>query len=62
MLRRLAKNVKSVRKPKKKTIKYGKLAAKEAEAEPWETLCVDLIGRQTTLYGTMGGTIWNHES
>ena len=29
---------------KKKTIKYGHLPAKEAEAEPWEILCVDLIG------------------
>ena len=24
--------------------KYGKLPEKEAEAEPWETLCVDLAG------------------
>ena len=24
--------------------KYGQLPAKEAEAEPWDKLCVDLIG------------------
>ena len=29
---------------KLKSIKYGKLPAKTAEAEPWDTLCVDLIG------------------
>ena len=29
---------------KKKAIKYGKLPAKDAEAVPWDTLCVDLIG------------------
>jgi len=29
---------------KKTYIKYGKLPEKEAEAEPWEKLCVDLIG------------------
>ena len=29
---------------KKKSIKYGKLPVKEAEAIPWDTLCVDLIG------------------
>jgi hypothetical protein len=32
---------------KKKTIKYGHLPVKTAEAEPWETLCVDLIGPYT---------------
>ena len=29
---------------KKKTIAYGKLPEKEAEAIPWDKLCVDLIG------------------
>ena len=29
---------------KKKTIKYGKLPPKTAEADPWEVVCVDLIG------------------
>ena len=29
---------------KRKSIKYGKLPAKEAETVPWDTLCVDLIG------------------
>ena len=29
---------------KRKTIKYGKLPPKEAEIDPWEVLCVDLIG------------------
>ena len=28
----------------KKSIKYVKLPVKEAEAIPWDTLCVDLIG------------------
>ena len=31
-------------KTKKKTIKYGHLPPKEPESEPWEVLCVDLIG------------------
>ena len=29
---------------KRKSIKYGKLPAKEAETVPWDMLCVDLIG------------------
>ena len=29
---------------KKKSIKYGKLPPKVAEAEPWDILCVDMIG------------------
>ena len=29
---------------KTKTIKYGKVPEKEAESEPWDKLCVDLIG------------------
>jgi hypothetical protein len=28
-------------------MKYGHLPSKEAEAEPWERLCVDLIGPYT---------------
>lgn len=32
---------------KRKTKKYGHLPAKVAEANPWETLCVDLIGPYT---------------
>jgi hypothetical protein len=28
-------------------MKYGHLSSKEAEAEPWERLCVDLIGPYT---------------
>ena len=31
-------------KNKKKTKKYGLLPPKEAEATPWDKLCVDLIG------------------
>ena len=34
-------------KSKKHTKKYGKLPEKEAEIQPWETLCVDLIGPYT---------------
>jgi hypothetical protein len=32
---------------KRTTKKYGHLPAKEAEADPWEVLCVDLIGPYT---------------
>ena len=32
---------------KKQTKKYGHLPAKEAEFEPWDKLCVDLIGPYT---------------
>ena len=32
---------------KRSTQKYGHLPAKEAEADPWEVLCVDLIGPYT---------------
>ena len=32
---------------KKKTGKYGKLPPKEAEINPWHTLCIDLIGPYT---------------
>lgn len=32
---------------KRNSKKYGHLPAKEAEADPWETLCVDLIGPYT---------------
>ena len=30
---------------KRSNKKYGKLPPKEAEAQPWDTLCVDLIGK-----------------
>ena len=33
---------------KRKSIKYGELPPKVAEAEPWEILCVDLIGPYKT--------------
>ena len=29
---------------KRKSIKYGKLLPKVAEADPWDILCVDMIG------------------
>ena len=32
---------------KRKNIKYGKLPPKEAEAIPWDRMCVDLIGPYT---------------
>ena len=34
-------------KNKRKTAKYGHLQEKTAEAEPWDKLCVDLIGPYT---------------
>ena len=41
---RVCKTCSVCQKSKRKTIKYGKIPVKSAEAEPWETLCVDLIG------------------
>jgi hypothetical protein len=38
------KKCSTCQKAKLTTIKYGKLPAKEAESNPWDTLCVDLIG------------------
>ena len=32
---------------KKQKKKYGKLPEKQAEATPWELLCVDLVGPYT---------------
>ena len=44
---------------KKSKKKYGHLPAKEAEAEPWEKLCVDLIGPHTTsCQGKKTLTLW----
>ena len=37
---------------KKKSIKYGKLPPKVAEAEPWDILCVDMIGPYTIQHAT----------
>ena len=34
-------------KCKKHTEKYGHVPIKDAECEPWETLCVDLVGPYT---------------
>ena len=36
---------------KRKTLKYGHLPIKEPESEPWEILCVDLIGPYTINQG-----------
>ena len=41
------KTCKTCQKYKKQKKKYGLLPAKEAEAKPWEILCVDLIGEYT---------------
>ena len=38
------KTCKTCQLSKRKSIKYGKIPIKEAEVEPWKTLCVDFIG------------------
>ena len=43
-IRDTCKKCKVCQLTKKKTRQYGHLPAKEAESEPWEILCVDLIG------------------
>ena len=43
-MEKACKNCRTCHLSKKKTIKYGKLPPKEAEAVPWDVLCVDLIG------------------
>jgi hypothetical protein len=45
MVHATCKKCSTCQKAKLTTIKYGKLPAKEAESNPWDTLCVDLIGR-----------------
>ena len=41
---RFCKRCNTCQLTKKTKKKYGHLPAKEAEAEPWDTLCIDLIG------------------
>ena len=41
------KTCKTCQLTKKSKKKYGHLPAKEAEVEPWDTLCIDLIGPYT---------------
>ena len=49
----------SCQKTKKTFAEHGKLPEKEAEAEPWETLCVDLIGPYEFLHkGKKPLTLW----
>ena len=44
---------------KKTHSKYGHLPAKEAEAEPWDKLCVDMIGPYTIkVKGKKPLTLW----
>ena len=33
---------------KRKKRNYGKLPAKQAETQPWDTLCIDVIGKYRT--------------
>ena len=44
MVRRICKTCPACQKAKVYNQKYGKLPAKTAEENPWDTLCVDLIG------------------
>ena len=41
---RACKSCKTCQLTKRKSVKYGKLPAKMAEADPWDVICVDLIG------------------
>lgn len=44
---------------KKTSSKYGHLPAKQAEAEPWDVLCVDMIGPYTIkVKGRQAMTLW----
>jgi hypothetical protein len=43
----VCKKYPTCQKTKRSTIKYGKLPPKEAEAIPWDKLCVDIIGLYT---------------
>ena len=45
------KTCETCQKQKKPKLKYGHLPAKTAEAQPWEVLCVDLIGPYTLTVG-----------
>ena len=47
MIKRICGKCNVCQKSKKHTIKYGHLPEKEAEAIPWDVLCVDLIGPYT---------------
>ena len=47
MVKATCKKCATCQKTKKSHTKYGKLPAKEAEAVPWQRLCVDLIGPYT---------------
>jgi hypothetical protein len=44
MVHATCKKCSTCQKAKLTTIKYGILPAKEAESNPWDTVCVDLIG------------------
>eukprot|EP00980_Cylindrotheca_fusiformis_P023129 scaffold10175_cov113-Cylindrotheca_fusiformis.AAC.1 len=44
---KICKHCRTCQLAKKTKIKYGYLPPKEAEATPWNTLCIDLIGPYT---------------
>eukprot|EP00980_Cylindrotheca_fusiformis_P020525 scaffold7585_cov72-Cylindrotheca_fusiformis.AAC.2 len=44
---KICKHCRTCQLAKKTRIKYGYLPPKEAEATPWNTLCIDLIGPYT---------------
>ena len=44
MVHNICKKYPTCQKAKVTNEKYGKLPAKEAKSNPWDTLCVDLIG------------------
>ena len=43
---------------KTKRVKYGKLPEKEAEAVPWDVLCIDLIGPYKIINDNQTLTLW----
>jgi hypothetical protein len=59
MVHNTCKKCATCQKAKVTNQKYGKLPPKEAEAEPWDTLCVDLIGPyKITRKGKKDLTLW----
>ncbi len=57
-VREVCKKCSTCQRTKKSSTKYGKLPAKEAEANPWEKLCVDLIGPYTIQKGNKKSKLW----
>ena len=57
-VKKVCKSCHTCQLTKQKTVKYGKLPAKEAEVIPWDTLCVDLIGPYKINNNNQTLTLW----